>query len=105
MAALRAEDFDLLISDLMMPELDGIALIKAALAINPQLIAILMTGQATLQTAAEAARLGTFDYVLKPFRMKTLMPIVQLALDSRRLPEGGVCAGKEGALRLNRRPN
>src|ERR1700686_2548524 len=83
--ALREEDFDLLISDLMMPEMDGIALIKAALEIDPHLIAIIMTGQGTIQTAVDAMKAGTFDYVLKPFRLQTLMPILTRAINTRRL--------------------
>jgi two-component system cell cycle sensor histidine kinase/response regulator CckA len=83
--ALRGEDFDVLISDLMMPEMDGIALIKAALEIDPHLVAIIMTGQGTIQTAVDAMKAGTFDYVLKPFRMHTLMPILTRAINTRRL--------------------
>lgn len=83
--ALRGEDFDLLISDLMMPEMDGISLIKAALEIDPHLVAIIMTGQGTIQTAVDAMKAGTFDYVLKPFRLQTLMPILTRAINTRRL--------------------
>ena len=85
LVALRAADFDLLISDLMMPEMDGIELIKAALEIDPHLVAIIMTGQGTIQTAVEAMQAGTFDYVLKPFRLQTLMPILTRAINTRRL--------------------
>lgn len=67
---LRREPFDLLITDLMMPEMDGIALINAALQIDPNLVPIIMTGLGTNQTAEEAKKVGAFDYVLKPFRMK-----------------------------------
>jgi two-component system cell cycle sensor histidine kinase/response regulator CckA len=85
LVALRAADFDLLISDLMMPGMDGIALIKAALEIDPHLVAIIMTGQGTIQTAVEAMQAGTVDYILKPFRLQTLMPILTRAINTRRL--------------------
>jgi len=85
LVALRAADFDLLISDLMMPGMDGIELIKAALEIDPYLVAIIMTGQGTIQTAVEAMQAGTVDYVLKPFRLQTLMPILTRAIHTRRL--------------------
>lgn len=85
LAALRLEDFDLLISDLMMPEMDGITLIKAALEIDPHLVGIIMTGQGTIQTAVDAMKAGTFDYVLKPFRLASLMPILTRAINTRRL--------------------
>ena len=85
LAALRHADFDLLITDLMMPEMDGITLIKAALEIDPHLVAIIMTGQGTIQTAVDAMKAGTFDYVLKPFRLQTVMPILTRAINTRRL--------------------
>lgn len=84
LAALQREDFDLLLSDLMMPEMDGITLIKAALQIDPYLVPIIMTGQGTVQTAVDAMKAGTFDYVLKPFRLQTLMPILSRAISTRR---------------------
>ena len=85
LAALRQEDFDLLLSDLMMPGMDGIELVKAALEIDPHLIAIIMTGQGTIQTAVEAMKAGAFDYVLKPFRLQVVMPVLTRALNTRRL--------------------
>lgn len=81
---LRAESFDLLISDLMMPEIGGLALIKAALAIDSHLVTIIMTGQGTIQSAEEAEGLGVFDYLLKPFTMRTMHTAVSRALDSRK---------------------
>src|SRR4249919_329002 len=61
--ALREADFDLLLSDLMMPEMDGIQVLQRALEIDPNLIGIIMTGQGTIQTAVEAMKSGAFDYV------------------------------------------
>jgi two-component system, cell cycle sensor histidine kinase and response regulator CckA len=82
---LRGEDFDLLISDLMMPEMDGIALIKAALEIDPHLVAVIMTGQGTIQTAVDAMKVGAFDYVLKPFRLQNFLPILTRGMNTRHL--------------------
>src|ERR1044072_550565 len=69
LAALRAEAFDVLLTDLMMPGMDGIALVGEALKVDPHVVAIVMTGQGTIQTAVDAMKAGTFDYVLKPFRL------------------------------------
>jgi PAS domain S-box-containing protein len=85
LSALREEAFDVLISDLMMPEMDGITLIEKALEIDPHLVTIIMTGQGTIQTAVDAMKMGAFDYVLKPFRLQTLMPVLTRAINTRRL--------------------
>jgi PAS domain S-box-containing protein len=82
---LRQKEFDLLLTDLMMPEMDGIALLEAALKVDPHLIGIMMTGQGTIQTAVDAMKLGAFDYVLKPFRLQTLLPVLTRAINTRRL--------------------
>ncbi|MCU1268079.1 MAG: Blue-light-activated protein [Acidobacteria bacterium] len=85
LAELEQKNFDILLTDLMMPEMDGIALLKSALEIDPHLVGIVMTGQGTIQTAVDAMQLGAFDYVLKPFRMQTLMPVLTRAMNTRRL--------------------
>lgn len=81
----REHDFDVLLSDLMMPEMDGVSLVRAALEIDPSLVAIIMTGHGTVQTAVEAMKLGAFDYVLKPFKLNTLLPVLSRAMDLRQV--------------------
>ena len=76
---------DLLLSDLMMPGMDGIQLLRKALEIDPNLVGIIMTGQGTVQTAVEAMKLGAFDYLLKPFDLQTLLPILRQKLRPRLL--------------------
>jgi DNA-binding NtrC family response regulator len=71
---LKEQDFDLPLTDLMMPEMDGIELLQAASAIDPDIVRIVMTGQATVQTAVEAMKIGAFDYIMKPFKLDTLLP-------------------------------
>ena len=83
--ALEKQDFDLLLSDLMMPGMDGIQLLRKALDIDPNLVGIIMTGQGTIPSAIEAMKVGAFDYVLKPFNLQTMLPILARALDVRRL--------------------
>ena len=75
------QDYDLLLTDLMMPEMDGIALLQAGLEIDPNLVGIIMTGQGTVQTAVEAMRKGAFDYVLKPFKLNMLLPLLSRAME------------------------
>ncbi len=83
--ALKGRDFDLVLTDLMMPEMDGIALLKAGLGIDPHLVGIVMTGQATVQTAVEAMKTGAFDYILKPFKLSVLLPTLHRGMEVRRL--------------------
>jgi signal transduction histidine kinase len=85
LGALREGSFDLLLTDLMMPEMDGIALLEAAQKIDPDLAGIVMTGHATIDTAVKAMQAGACDYVVKPFRMNQLLPVIARALEARRL--------------------
>ena len=84
-ARLRQEAFDLVLSDLMMPEMDGIALIHAALEIDPNLVAIVMTGYGTIDTAVQAMKDGAHDYILKPFKLSAILPVLARALAMRRM--------------------
>jgi len=82
---LNGRDFDVLLTDLVMPEMSGIELIQSALQMQPLLVCIIITGQGTIQTAVEAMKTGAFDYVLKPLEFKTLRQILSRAIDVRRL--------------------
>ncbi len=85
LAAMREHTFDLLLTDLMMPEMDGIALLRAAQEIDPDVAGIVMTGHATIDTAVRAMQAGACDYIVKPFRMNQLLPVITRALEARRL--------------------
>lgn len=85
LALLEKRDFDLMLTDLMMPGLNGVELLRKALEIEPTLVGIIMTGQGTIPTAVEAMRIGAFDYVLKPFNLQMMLPILDRALEVRRL--------------------
>ena len=85
LTALRNRPFDVLLADLMMPEMDGISLLRAALDEDPNLVGVIMTGQGTVETAVEAMKSGALDYILKPFRLSAIMPVLNRALGVRRL--------------------
>ncbi len=85
LAALRQTEVDVLLSDLMMPEMDGTTLLRAALVMVPDLVGIIMTAHGTVQTAVEAMRIGAFDYVLKPVTLSALLPVLSRAVEVRRL--------------------
>jgi signal transduction histidine kinase len=85
LAALREQSFDLLLTDLMMPGMDGITLLRAAHEVNADLAGVLMTGHGAIDTAVEAMKAGALDYVLKPFKLSTVLPVLARALTLRRL--------------------
>ena len=83
--ALQEKQFDLLLTDLMMPGMDGVALLAAALKIDPQLVGILMTGMGTIETAVRAMQAGALDYIVKPFKVSAILPVLERAASVRRL--------------------
>ncbi|MGH8218801.1 MAG: sensor histidine kinase [Steroidobacteraceae bacterium] len=85
LASLRPDTFDLLLTDLMMPALDGIELLRAAQRVDRDLAAIVMTGHGTIDTAVKAMQAGALDYILKPFRLNQMMPVITRALETRHL--------------------
>lgn len=85
LSALRTTPYDLLLTDLTMPEMDGIALLTAALEIDPQLVGVVITGHGTISTAVAAMKSGAFDYVLKPFKLSAILPVITRALAVRKL--------------------
>ncbi len=85
LAHLSHHRYDILLTDLMMPQMDGIAFLGAARNIDPDLAAIMMTGHGTIDTAVKALQSGALDYVLKPFRLDNLLPVLTRALTIRRL--------------------
>jgi signal transduction histidine kinase len=85
LAALQQSQVDVLLSDLMMPGMDGTTLLRTALELVPDLVGIIMTGYGTIQTAVEAMRIGALDYVLKPVTLSKLLPMLSRAIEVRRL--------------------
>src|SRR6185437_6289444 len=82
---LGRESFDLMLTDMMMPEMDGITLLREALQKDPNLIGIVMTGQGTIATAVEAMKTGAFDFILKPFKLREILPVLGRAFAMREL--------------------
>lgn len=85
LAMLRSQSFDLLLTDLMMPGVDGIELLRQALTIDPYLVGILMTGHGAIDTAIEAMKSGAHDYILKPFNLTVILPVLERSLATRTL--------------------
>jgi two-component sensor histidine kinase/CheY-like chemotaxis protein len=85
LGALRSGEFDLLLTDLTMPEMDGVSLLRTATRIDRDLVGVMMTGNGSIATAVEAMRAGALDYILKPFKLSTILPVLSRALEVRRL--------------------
>jgi putative nucleotidyltransferase with HDIG domain len=77
--------YDLLLSDIKMPKMDGLELVRRAQQSHPHLISILMTGYASLDSARVALQEGVYDYILKPFHLVELLQAAQKAFDRQRL--------------------
>ncbi len=77
--------YDLVISDLKMPNMSGIELIKALKQIHPQMVALIMTGFGTIESAIEAIKAGAFHYITKPFELDDVAMLVEKALKYSKL--------------------
>jgi signal transduction histidine kinase len=98
-AADPARRFDILITDLMMPMMDGIALLRAALEFDSDLVSIVITGHGTIDTAVEALQAGALDYILKPFNLSVIMPVLSRVLGVRKLRQENAALARQVALR------
>ena len=78
-------ELDVLLCDLIMPDLNGIEVLKSVREINPFLSVVMITAHGTIKTAVDAMRFGAFDYITKPFDMDEIKLIVKNALERRRL--------------------
>ena len=84
---LERERIDLMISDIKMPDMSGVDVLRAAKAIDHDIISIMVTAFASAETAVEALKLGAYDYLSKPFDVEELKNIVRNSLDHRRLKQ------------------
>src|SRR4051812_912768 len=85
LSRLLVEPFDLVLTDLKMAPLDGLAVLRGALEIAPATQVIVMTGYGTVESAVEAMKEGAYDYISKPFKEGELLVRVQRALEKKRL--------------------
>lgn len=82
---LRMERYDIVITDLMMPVMDGLALLKRIKELDTEILVIIITGYATIETAVKAIEAGAYDYIAKPFRLDELMIVIKNACERLRL--------------------
>ena len=87
----KQESFDLVILDLRMPGLQGLDVLKRLRDDDPDIIVIVITGYATIDSAVEAMRRGAYDFLPKPFSPEALVEIVNRGCQKRRLAMENVC--------------
>lgn len=80
---LAKEDFDLLISDVRLPDISGMTVLKEARVIKPQTDVVIITGYPTLEDAKESTRLGALEYIEKPFTPDFMLNVAKKIFDER----------------------
>ena len=93
--AMQKRDFDLIITDLKMPGMSGIEVLKSVRTLQPHIPVILITGYASIDTAVEAMKNGAADYLSKPFAPDLLLEKVRNALSLRTPPPDDLCIKEE----------
>ncbi|MBX3184163.1 MAG: sigma-54-dependent Fis family transcriptional regulator [Polyangiaceae bacterium] len=99
LATLADHHIDLVITDLRMPKVDGMELLRSALELEPELPIVMMTAHGTVDNAVEALKTGAFDYITKPFDQAEVRAVVSKALRTRALSQShaSLSAGRVGA--------
>lgn len=78
---LKTDSFDMVITDLKMPKMDGIQLLEEMKKIDPTVSVVVMTAYATVETAVEAIRKGAYDYISKPFRRQRIVLMIDKVME------------------------
>jgi two-component system, NtrC family, response regulator AtoC len=82
---LEEEPAELVISDIRMPEMDGLTLLQEVKRVAPETSVLLMTAFGSIDTAVQAIKAGAYDYLTKPFKMDEVVVVVRRAMEERRL--------------------
>lgn len=80
---LQERQFDIVITDLLMPDMDGLEVLKRIKESWPEMPVIIITGYGTVSTAVQAVKLGAYDVVEKPFTPETILQVVERALKEK----------------------
>lgn len=93
----QKEIFDLVITDLRMPKIDGMEVLKAVKSASPETVVLIITAFATADSAVEAMKHGAYDYLTKPFQVDEVQLIIRNALEKRRLTTENMLLKREMA--------
>jgi response regulator RpfG family c-di-GMP phosphodiesterase len=81
----KKNPYDMIITDLMMPRMGGLELLKAVKTLAPNVVVIIMTGFGTITSAVDAMKQGAYEYVLKPFKIEELVYTIKRGIEKRLL--------------------
>jgi response regulator RpfG family c-di-GMP phosphodiesterase len=81
LARLRVEEFNLIISDIMMGGMSGLEMMPQVITISPETVVVMISGVQTIESAIRALRAGAFDYIMKPFDLRQVEAAVERALE------------------------
>ncbi|MBU4305040.1 MAG: sigma-54 dependent transcriptional regulator [Candidatus Omnitrophica bacterium] len=81
----KQESFDMVISDIRMPVLSGVELLRQVKKHNPEVIVLMITAYASVETAVKALRFGAYDYLTKPFKLDDIKLIIKKAFSQKRI--------------------
>lgn len=82
---LSRQHYDLVLSDLKMPNMGGLELLAAISKHTPNVVTVIMTGFGTVETAIDAMKQGAYDYILKPFKVEEVVHTIRRGLEKRKL--------------------
>ncbi len=91
---IREKQYDIVLTDLKMGEVDGFAILKMVKEISPDTEVIIMTAFGTVETAIQAIKEGAFDYITKPFKISGLRHTLKKALETKKLQQENILLRK-----------
>ena len=81
----KEKDFDIVITDLKMPEFDGLQLLAAIKEYRPETEVVIVTGYGTVESAVRAMKFGSYDYIQKPFKLDALKALIDKVREEKKL--------------------
>lgn len=98
---LKKSDFDLVITDIRMKEIDGLEVLKKCKELHPNTIVILISAYASTSTAVEAMKWGAYDYLPKPFKVREIKAVIRDALETAEAQESQEMEVRDGTAGIN----
>ena len=98
---LKKSDFDLVITDIRMKEIDGLEVLKKCKELHPNTIVILISAYASTSTAVEAMKWGAYDYLPKPFKVREIKAVIRDALETAEAQESQEMEARDGTAGIN----